>query len=89
MKNFWIGADDLGREGSFRMLNGTKFEVDHNSLYGWYGNNPDDTSGNEDCVHIWTTYDGINDMPCTWVYNAGNDGKDFHGLCEIPLYNCK
>ena len=72
------------------MLNGTKFEVDsHDSLYDWYGNNPDNIAGNEHCLHIWTTHNGINDIPCNRYNNADNDGKDFHGLCEIPKYNCK
>ena len=71
------------------MLNGTKFEVDHDSLYDWYENNPDDTYGTEDCVHIWTTHNGLNDLTCSWYNNAAKDGKDIHGLCEIPKYNCK
>ena len=87
-KNFWIGANDLGREGVFRMLNTTKFEVGYKSLYDWYGNNPDNKNV-ESCVHIWTTHNGLNDASCTLYANADNDGKDFHGLCEIPQINCK
>ena len=87
-KNFWIGADDLGREGTFRMLNGTKFEVGRNSLYDWYTNNPDNNNGIEDCVHIWTTHNSLNDADCTRYDNYDRDGKDFHGLCEIPEFRC-
>merc|ERR1712183_629541 len=91
-KNFWIGVNDLGVEGSFRMLNGTKFEIGQNSLYDWtdYMNSPDNHDGGEDCVHIWTNYLGLNDLPCSRHEGVFGDGKSLYGLCEIPkLKNCK
>ena len=78
----------MGYEGRFRMLNGTRFEVGSGSLYGWALNNPDNAS-NSDCVHILTDHHGLNDAQCTMTYNAIGDGKDVHGLCEIPKIYCK
>ena len=65
-KNYWIGAHDIGVEGSFRMMNGTRFEPSDETSYDWtdYKNNPDNHQPDEDCVHIWTTYNGLNDLPC-------------------------
>ena len=89
-KNFWIGANDLGREGSYRMVNGTVFEINSRSLYRWGDGKPDNCCGGEDCLHIWTTRGGINDAGCTVYANVGADGKYMHGICEIPkLKNCK
>ena len=87
-KNFWIGANDLGRHNNFRMLNGTKFEVNNRSLYRWADGKPDNCYGGEDCLHIWTTRGGLNDAGCTVYANVGADGKYMHGICEIPQFEC-
>merc|ERR1712183_548484 len=86
-KNFWIGVDDLGREYNFRMLNGTEFKIGKNSLYDWILDNPNNAQ-NSDCVHIMTDYNGLNDAVCTMYANAMGDGKNVHGICEIPKIDC-
>ena len=81
--NLWVGANDLSKEGDFRLINGMKFEVDSDSLYGWDGA-PNDDHG-EDCVHIYYQ-GGYNDADCD---DDSNDGRDIHGLCEIKTpANC-
>ena len=89
--HLWIGADDIGREGNFRFLNGTKFEPSIETLYDWGGSNPDNYGGEENCVNIFGGFSDLvgtlNDMSCDWDIAA--DDVAMRGLCEVKLYqNC-
>ena len=89
--HLWIGADDIGREGNFRFLNGTKFEPSDETLYDWESSNPSNNDGHENCVHVYgvlSNYVGIlNDLSCDRV--IGGDDVPMRGLCEVKLYqNC-
>merc|ERR1712002_267705 len=87
--HLWVGLSDLGKEGSFRLMNGTSYDAGDRSvkaLYYWERNEPN--GGDIDnCVHYYRNIDGFADTPCdTYVFSS--EGIDFHGLCEIKSYNC-
>ena len=85
--NLWVGLTDLGKEGSFRLMNGTRYDPGDrsvNALYYWEGAEPNN-GAKANCVHYFREIDGFADTPCdVYVYVSG----DFHGLCEIKSYNC-
>ena len=85
--NLWVGLSDLGKEGSYRLVNGTKHDPADRSvkaLYYWEGKEPN-AGYDGNCVHYWKVNNGFADSDCSW-YNY--KGLDFHGLCEIKSYNC-
>ena len=88
--HLWIGANDNGKEGTFRLLNGTKFQPNRETLYDWSYNNPNNSDGVQDCVHIFLRESiGLNDMDCGRTKGTEGDGIEFRGLCEIKHYqNC-
>ena len=83
----WIGANDIGKEGLFRFINGTEFIPGKNTLYDWQVEQPNN-SGN--CVHInMISTIVVNDTDCKIVENVNGDEIPFYGLCEIKRYqNC-
>ena len=92
LMDLWVGIDDRGREGDFRLINGTKFnpgDRDQDSLYYW-DDTPSmiqpDNSGNEDCVQVQNRHGLIsyNDDKCS----DSNYMKPLYGLCEIKRYTC-
>ena len=75
----------MSKEGDFRLMNGTEFVADHNSVYDWAVGEPND-EGDEDCAHIY--HDGLNDRYCEYSY-WGTYDVYFYGLCEIKkVANC-
>ena len=86
--NFWVGINDRGKEGDYRLINGTKFnpgDRNQDSLYYWDDPQPDN-AGNEDCVLIQDAHGLISysDFECSGrVYQ-----KPFYGLCELKHYTC-
>ena len=85
--NLWVGLSDLGKEDSFRLINGTKYDPGDrsvNALYYWEESEPN-AGYDGNCVHYWKVNNGYADSDCSW-YNY--KGLDFHGLCEIKSYNC-
>ena len=88
--HLWIGADDIGREGTFRFLNGTKLDPGKESIYDWGYNNPSNSGGKEHCVHIFMRENVcLNDLSCDRVIGVEGDGIPMRGLCEIKRYqNC-
>ena len=89
--NLWIGLIDQGKEGVYRLVNGTLYDAFDKSkaaLYYWEGNEPNNKD-NQDCAHFWHTTGGLGDDGCNDYTNLdGKDGRDVHGLCEIKSYNC-
>ena len=83
----WIGANDIGKEGLFRFINGTEFIPNKDTLYDWQMGQPNN-SGN--CVHIYMISTiAVKDDNCERVENIYGDEIPFHGLCEIKRYqNC-
>ena len=97
-KRFWVGMNDRGNEGNYRLINGSAYDVTDLSqpaLYRWYGSQPDNHSGmsdipgiDEDCVHIQGTSGGeigLNDYPCHMDYYGS---YEYYGLCETLTYKC-
>jgi len=101
-KHLWIGMNDRGQDGDFRLTNGTSYDATDMSelaLYRWHYGQPDndqhvsDISGiDEDCVHIIRGFsDGeisLNDYPCNMDYWHDDASQKFYGLCEIITYKC-
>ena len=84
--NLWAGLSDHGKEGSYRLMDGTSYDPgDRNvtALYYWERNEPNN-GANANCVHYWHPIDGFADTRCD-TYELR--GLDFHGLCEIKSYN--
>ena len=87
--HLWIGADDIGREGTFRILNGTRFEPSNGTLYDWGSDEPSNQGGVEHCVHVFEDAGTLNDLSCDRVVGIGNDGIPMRGLCEVKRHqNC-
>ena len=91
--DFWVGIDDKGREGEYRLLNGTKFnpgDRNQDGLYYWDNTSghqqPDNAKGRENCVLIQDKYGLVsyNDDDCS----DREYKKPFHGLCEFKHYTC-
>jgi len=102
-KRFWIGLNDRGNEGNFRLVNGTAYDVtdvNQPALYRWRSDEPnnspdasDITGIDEDCVHIHINavsgdVIGLNDYPCHMDYWYTDSSIEFYGLCEILNYRC-
>ena len=94
----WIGLNDRGQEGDFRLLNGTHYDVtDMNkpALYRWHVGEPTNKYNElvieENCVIVFKNSDeyiGLNDYPCDiepWNYDKS---IKMLGLCEILTYKC-
>ena len=45
---FWLGANDIYREGTFQWTDGSDFSYER-----WYAAEPNDFGSDEDCVHLW------------------------------------
>ena len=99
-KHLWIGLNDRGQEGNYRLINGTSYDVtdlDQPALYRWHSDQPDnaldqsDIPGiDEDCIHIKGEPGkeiGLNDSPCH-MDGYPKVTKLFFGLCEIITYKC-
>ena len=91
--DFWVGIDDRGREGDFRLINGTKFnpgDRDLDSLYYWDDTpsmiQPDNGGGDENCVVVHSLHGLVsyNDEQCYVDYSV----KPIFGLCNIKHYTC-
>ena len=82
-----MGLSDHGKEGSFRLMNGTRYDPGDRSvtaLYYWERYEPNNGAG-ANCVHYYRSNGGFADSPCDlYVYEE----VYFHGLCEIKSYNC-
>ena len=80
----WIGVNDLSKEEGFRLMNGTEFVADRNSVYDWSAGEPNNHDG-EDCVLISPKTNGLNDENCI----TPRDAMSYYGLCEIKkVSNC-
>ena len=96
-KFIWIGLNDRGQEGDYRLLNGTHYDVTDMSqpaLYRWHSTEPnnkyDELGTDENCVSIIIGGGniGLNDYPCdkdVWVHD---NSIKMYGLCEISTYKC-
>jgi len=85
--NLWIGANDIGLEGTFRILNGTRFEPSNYTLYDWKSGEPNNNDEEEHCVCIVEGLDILNDLPCDAVESSNE--IPMRGLCEVKRYqNC-
>ena len=85
--HLWVGLSDHGKEGVFRMMNGTKYDPSDKSvsaLYYWEGSEPNN-GRTANCVQYWHINNGFADSFCH--YEEYED-RYFHGLCEIKSYNC-
>ena len=93
-KQLWIGMNDRGQEGNFRLVNGTAYDVtdiNQPALYRWHSGEPNNSDKygevGEDCVLIALSNNdlgiiGLNDSPCDLSRSS------FYGLCEILSYKC-
>ncbi|CAK8676682.1 unnamed protein product [Clavelina lepadiformis] len=63
---FWIGLDDLGREGHFVYSDDTPLDLGANNFGMWAPDEPNDALGDEDCVNIEMSSDKRvwKDVPC-------------------------
>ena len=92
-KFLWIGMNDRGQEGNFRLTNGTAYDVtdvNQPALYRWKSGEPNNIENNENCVHIFSR-DGttINDYQCDKdFYNYNSIKLPLYGLCELITYKC-
>lgn len=80
----WVGVGDRVDEGIYLFLDGTPFPAARPSpavAFQWRSDQPDDSGGNEDCVHIYHRSHVLNDLPC----GRSHHDVDIYGLCEIPL----
>ena len=55
----WIGLNDIDNENTFVWADGSS-----STYRKWNSGEPNDSGGNEDCVHIFGT-EYWNDIPCT------------------------
>ena len=79
----WVGLNDRGMEGQFRLNDGTKYDPNYNenNLYEWKNGEPNNLY-DEDCVSISDKKLGqrhLLDEDCNTA---------FHGLCAIRTYKC-
>lgn len=60
-ERWWIGLNDIHREGSFEWASGSPVHYTH-----WEPGEPNDAGGNEDCAQInrYHPSEGWNDEPC-------------------------
>ena len=96
-KLLWIGMNDRGKEGNFRLLNGTAYDVTETSqpaLYMWEKGEPNNQPGSsdisgldEDCVHVGGGL-ALNDYPCNMDYWIHDTSILLYGLCEIKVLDC-
>ena len=95
-KYLWIGLNDRGQEGNFRLLNGTHYDVTdmgQPAQYRWHSVEPNNAVSNgfdEDCVSInlWGELVGLNDYSCDKDYWINKASIKMYGLCEILTYKC-
>ena len=73
LRVFRVGANDVRREGEF--VNYNSGRAFNSSGLPWWKNNPDNDSGNENCVEIITNLDKINDVKCNALTRF---------VCEVP-----
>jgi hypothetical protein len=68
----WIGATDLGREGDF-YWDGIGDVI--GPFTNWNFSQPDNSGGNEHCVHMYGTTQYWNDRACYYLYRYLCEGK--------------
>nr|XP_026692074.1 uncharacterized protein LOC104266090 isoform X2 [Ciona intestinalis] len=74
---FWIGIDDLAREGQFVYSDGTPLAINDAVFGAWGPGEPNDALGDEDCVNIeYASKNRLwNDVPCN---------RDLWFICQYP-----
>ncbi|XP_013416324.1 perlucin [Lingula anatina] len=50
--SWWLGGNDMAQEGRWVWV-GTKSVMTYTN---WYPDQPDDSGGREDCLHLWQNY---------------------------------
>ena len=94
-KSFWVGMNDRGQQGNFRLVNGTAYDVTNTSqpaLYRWLDgepNNKGEHGAEEDCVHIKkisTGKIGLNDAVCNGYITDITDTYDGRYRLRSYLY---
>jgi len=76
----WVGIHDRREEGHFELVNDRTFNADDTSLAAtWSSNEPNNHSGEEDCV-IFRKGPNLNDYSCSY--------KHVHGICENAVQSC-
>ena len=74
VKSFWIGANDMKREGRFEWSDGSPF-----SFTNWWAREPNNrgSRGQEDCVHLKSSRyrRKWNDLACSFKHPF---------ICKIP-----
>ena len=86
-KDVWVGLTDSGIDGTFRFPTDRSYFDPENgeTLYKWHQGEPNNDGGNQQCVKAWITLDdGLDD---DGLDDAGCDDQ-FHGLCEIKVFDC-
>ena len=77
---YWIGADDMGREGRFRFINGREMVANEDTLFRWQSGQYQDVDGTLDCVYVYTPTMEMVYATCT---------TELYGVCEIKTHqNC-
>jgi len=70
-KQYWLGGNDLLREGDWRWTDGSPVTINF-----WSGGSTDNWRGKEHCMSWWRESGMLNDMDC--------DGWIVRPLCKIP-----
>ena len=65
----WVGGDDQADEGKFKWLNGSPVQG-----IPWHSSEPNNGSGNSDCMVMYNSNEKFYDKPCTNAYSF---------LCEL------
>ena len=75
LHNAHIGLNDIEKEGDFKWVIRTDDNKTSASWWPWWSGQPDNWSGNEDCVELRSN--GYwNDFPCNSKFNY---------ICQTPL----
>ncbi|XP_077997842.1 macrophage mannose receptor 1-like [Glandiceps talaboti] len=60
VRHLWIGLDDIDVEGEMKWVDGSQV-----TYSDWYGREPNNGGGNEDCGHLRSSDGKWNDMACS------------------------
>ena len=71
--HFALGGNDVKNEGKFVYFNSKKPVPAHVT---WLRGRPNNAGGREDCMEIWLSQGGLNDIPCEAKVKF---------MCEVPL----